>query len=60
MAQEASALFEVSVMKGLSLLTIRHYTPEYFDKLTGGKTVLLRQQTPQTVQVLLKWETEKA
>jgi aspartate kinase len=60
LAQEASTLFEVSVMKGLSLLTIRHYTPEYFDKLTGGKTILLRQQTPETVQVLLKWETGKA
>jgi aspartate kinase len=56
LAQEAAAIFEVSIMRGLSLLTIRHYTPEYFDKLTGGKTILLRQQTPETLQVLLKWE----
>jgi aspartate kinase len=56
LAQEAASIFEVSIMKGLSLLTIRHYTPEYFDKLTGGKTIFLRQQTPEIVQVLLKWE----
>jgi aspartate kinase len=56
LAQEVAAIFEVSIMRGLSLLTIRHYTPEYFDKLTGGKTILLRQQTPETIQVLLKWE----
>lgn len=60
LAQEASAIFDVSVMKGLSLLTIRHYTPEYIDKLTGGKKIFLRQQTPETIQVLLKWEIEKA
>jgi aspartate kinase len=59
LAQEASAIFDVSVMKGLSLLTIRHYTPEYIDKLTGGKKIFLRQQTPETIQVLLKWEIEK-
>jgi aspartate kinase len=56
LAQEAAAIFEVSIMRGLSLLTIRHYTPEYFDKLTGGKQIVLRQQTPETLQVLLKWE----
>ena len=54
LALEASAFLEVQVTRDLSLLTIRHYTNEVFDKLTKGKSILLRQQTPETVQLLLK------
>jgi aspartate kinase len=54
LASEASAFLDVQVTKGLSLLTIRHYTKEVFEKLTEGKTVLLRQQTPDTIQLLLQ------
>lgn len=54
LAFEASAIFDVEVMKGLSLLTVRHYTKEVFEKLTEGKTILLRQQTPETIQLLLR------
>lgn len=54
LALDAAAVFDVSVAKGLSLLTIRHYTEESLDKLTKGKTILLRQQTPETVQVLMQ------
>ena len=46
-------VFDVEVMKGLKLLTIRHYNKEIVEKLTEGKTILLRQQTPETIQVLL-------
>lgn len=53
LALAASAVFDVDVIKGLKLLTVRHYTKEVFEKLTADKTILLRQQTPDTVQVLL-------
>lgn len=54
LAFEASSIFDVELMKGLSLLTVRHYTKEVFEKLTEGKTILLRQQTPETIQLLLQ------
>lgn len=54
LALGASDIFDVQVTKELSLLTIRHYTGEYFEKLTNGKKILLRQQTPETIQVLLQ------
>ncbi|MBK7560332.1 MAG: aspartate kinase [Chitinophagaceae bacterium] len=53
LALEASQFLDVQVVKGLSLLTIRHFTKQIFDKLTEGKTILLRQQTPETIQLLL-------
>lgn len=54
LALAASSEFEVAVEKGLTLLTIRHYTNELLQKMTLGKTVLLRQQSPEIVQVLMK------
>lgn len=53
LALEASAFLDVQVKKDLSLLTIRHYNKEIVEKLTAGKSLLLRQQTPETVQFLL-------
>lgn len=53
LAMEASVFLDVQVQKELSLLTIRHYSQEIFGKLTAGKTILLRQQTPDTIQLLL-------
>ena len=53
LALDASAFLEVQVIRGLSLLTIRHYQKELIDILTKGKSVLLRQQTPETIQMLL-------
>ncbi len=52
-ASEAAAFLDVQVVKDLSLLTIRHYTKEIFEKLTKEKSILLRQQTPETIQVLM-------
>jgi aspartate kinase len=49
---EASEIFDVQLMKDLALLTVRHYNEEIFEKLTFGKTILLRQQTTDTIQVL--------
>jgi len=54
LAHTASSMFEVAVEKGLSLLTIRHYKEVLLQKLTEGKKVVLRQQSEETVQVLLK------
>ena len=54
LALEASAFVNVQVTKGLSLLTIRHYTKEVFENLTKEKSILLRQQTPETIQLLLR------
>lgn len=54
LALEASTIFDVQMMKGLTLLSIRHYNQEIFEKLTKEKTILLRQQTPETIQVLIK------
>ena len=54
LALEASVFLNVQVVKDLSLLTIRHYSKEMFEKLTEGKTILLRQQTPETIQLLLR------
>ena len=53
LALEASSMFDVKVMKGLSLLTMRHYSKEGFEKLTSGKKILLLQRTQETVQALI-------
>lgn len=53
-AIEASIFLDVQVMKNLSLLTIRHYNKEIFEKLSAGREILLKQQTQETIQVLLK------
>lgn len=54
LALAASEDFNVQVEKGLTLLTIRHYNDEVVKKMISGKVVELRQQTPETVQVLLR------
>lgn len=54
LAAAASELFDVQVERALTLLTIRHYTNEIFTELTAGKTIVLKQQSPETVQVLMK------
>jgi len=50
----ASALFEVTVQKNLTLLTVRHYDENIIEKLTGQSDVLMKQQTPRTIQVLFR------
>lgn len=54
LALDASEIFDVKMTKNLFLLTIRHYTGEYFGKLTEGKNILLKQQTPDTIQALMQ------
>ncbi len=54
LALEASSVFDVEVTKELRLLTIRHFTKPVFDEFTKEKSILLLQQTTDTVQVLMK------
>jgi aspartate kinase len=54
LALEAADLFDVQVERGLTLLTIRHYNAEVLARHVGERREVLRQQTTETVQVLLK------
>lgn len=54
LALAASGIFDVQVEKGLTLLSIRHYNNEIIEKLTTGKSIELLQQSPETIQVLMK------
>ncbi|MBV9962428.1 MAG: aspartate kinase [Parafilimonas sp.] len=54
LAAAASLIFDVQVEKNLSLLTIRHFNNELLAKMTNDKQIILKQQTPETVQVLYK------
>ncbi len=54
LAIAATEFFDVSVERGLRLLTIRHYVKEVLEELIGQQQVVLQQQTPETIQVVLK------
>lgn len=53
LALAASDFFEVQVEKGLTLLTVRHATSHLLEKLTEGRKIKLKQESPETVQVLM-------
>lgn len=53
LALAAAAIFDVQVEKGLTLLTIRHYNEAILEKMSSGRKILLKQQAPETVQVLM-------
>jgi aspartate kinase len=46
--------YKVHTNDNVSLLTVRHFTPEVVSELTKGKQILLRQETRKTVQVVMK------
>ena len=54
LAHKAGELFDVQMEKGLSLLTIRHYTESIITEQTAHRSRVLLQQTPDTVQFLLR------
>jgi aspartate kinase len=54
LAQDAAIVFDVQVIKGLSMLTIRHYTPDILKSMIDEKAILVRQQTAETIQVVMK------
>ena len=53
-ALKAGEHFVVSVTKNLTLLTIRHYQKDVVEKLTNGFKIVLQQQTPETIQLVLE------
>jgi aspartate kinase len=53
LALSASELFDVQVEKDLWLLTIRHYRDDLLLNLSKGKRIRLRQQSPETVQLVM-------
>lgn len=54
LAIAADEIFNVQLEKGLTLLTVRHYDEATIQKHTAGKTILLEQKTPETIQVLMR------
>ena len=54
LASAAGNIFDVQVEKDLCLLTIRHFNEDLLMKMTSGKKVILKQQTPETVQVVYR------
>jgi aspartate kinase len=52
--QHLKATFKVSCHENVSLYTIRHYNLNEISKLEEGKTVLLKQLTQETVQIVTK------
>jgi len=54
LAAEASSIFDVQIEKGLTLLTIRHFTKELLNTMVSGKDIVLIQETKETVQVLYR------
>ncbi|MEP6948264.1 MAG: aspartate kinase [Ginsengibacter sp.] len=53
-AIQCAEIFDVQMEKNLTLLTIRHYTAEFIQKLSGTKKVVLEQKTSDTVQLLMR------
>jgi aspartate kinase len=53
-AVDCDVFFDVLMEKDLTLLTIRHYTAEFIQKLSENKTVVLEQKTRDTVQLLMR------
>lgn len=54
LALAAATDFDVRIERGLTLLTIRHYNADVLASLTKGSQEVLRQQTPQTTQILMR------
>lgn len=50
--QQLKAKFKVTCHKNVSLYTIRHYNQQAIDQLENGKTVLLKQLTEETMQLI--------
>jgi aspartate kinase len=53
LALKAAEIFDVTMQKGLTLLTIRHHDRETQEKLVTNKTLLMQQKTADTYQALM-------
>ncbi|RYF84489.1 MAG: aspartate kinase [Chitinophagaceae bacterium] len=60
LALKASELFDVNVTKGLTMLTVRHYQKALVEKLTAVHKIVLQQQTPETIQMVLAANVENS
>lgn len=56
--QHLKAKFKVTVQENVALYTIRHYNDEVIDELEKGKTILLKQLTQETMQMVTTQEIE--
>ncbi|MGZ3839722.1 MAG: aspartate kinase [Flavisolibacter sp.] len=54
LAHAAASYFDVRVTRDLTLLTIRHYDQKLLANLIAGHDIILQQQTPETIQVLMR------
>jgi len=54
LAHAAAPFSDVQVTKNLTLLTIRHYNQKLLNELCKDCEIILQQQTPETIQVLMK------
>jgi len=54
LALQASAIFDVNVTRDLTILTIRHYRDDLLAELSASRRVLVKQQTADTVQVVMQ------
>ncbi|WP_298493215.1 aspartate kinase [uncultured Algibacter sp.] len=52
--QNLKAKFKVTCNKNVSLYTIRHYNKAAISKIESGKTILLKQLTQETIQIVTK------
>ncbi len=53
LAHAAEALFHVQITRDLTLLTIRHYNTEIVAELSNKCSIILQQQTTETIQLLI-------
>ena len=53
-ALKCDEMFDVLLEKNLTLLTIRHYTGEFVEKLSANKEIVLQQKTKETIQLLMR------
>jgi len=51
---ELTPKYEVRINQQVSLLTIRHYTPQSLSSYTQSREILLKQETRKTLQVVMK------
>ncbi len=50
----ASSFFNVQIQKGLTLLTVRHYTKEYLQMNESNTEIIMEQRTLNTIQRLIR------
>ena len=51
---QLKAKYKVSVEKAVNIFTLRHHTTEAINEIQKNKTVLIKQITPKTVQIVTK------